>query len=270
MQKSEAGEERRTMVSYHVCINGIWVDAYYSQNTVNTVFLPLLQRLTALQQKKERRILVMLAAPPGCGKTTMAGFLEKLSREQKGLTPVQVIGMDGFHRRQEYLQSHYVERDGMRVPMVQIKGAPVTFDLQKLTDSVRKVASGGTCGWPVYDRMLHNPVEDALTVDGKIILLEGNYLLLDEEGWRELSSYSDYTISVTANASVLRSRLIARKKQTGVEKEAAVRFVDYSDMTNVYLCLRKTKKADLSLRLDDEGEYQVIDSLTYEAAAVSI
>ena len=199
---------------------------------------------------------MLLAAPPGAGKSTLASFLERLSRERAGLCPVQAVGMDGFHRWQEYLLTHTTERDGKTIRMVEIKGAPVTFDLEKLLSAVRRVASGETCGWPVYDRLLHNPVEDALTVDGEIVLLEGNYLLLDEDGWRDLAVYADYTVSVSAGENLLRDRLIDRKLHTGVDEDAAVRFVDFSDMPNVRLCLAKSVPADLRLRLDDLGDYQ--------------
>ena len=245
------------MIEHSVMINGIMVNAEYSEQYVNGIFVPLLKQLTKLQQKKGRRILVMLAAPPGAGKTTLLTFLEKLSRERGDIGAIQIIGMDGFHRRQEYLQSHYVQRDDTQVAMVDIKGAPVTFDLEKLTESIRKVAAGEVCGWPVYDRMLHNPVEDAIKVDGSIILLEGNYLLLDKDGWRNLSAFADYTISIRAEEEFLRERLIDRKKKTGVNEEAAVRFVDYSDMPNARLCLGKTKPADLILTIDTSGDYHI-------------
>ena len=242
-------EQAAGMIEHRVSVNGIDVAAYYSAREVNDILLPLLKRLTALQKKKGARILVMLAAPPGCGKTTLVSFLEMLSRQDQELEPVQGIGMDGFHRRQDYLLSHFAERDGKQISMVEIKGAPVTFDLERLTDSVKRVAAGENCGWPLYDRMLHNPVEDAMRVDGKIILLEGNYLLLDEDGWRDLSAYADYTVSIAAEEPLLRARLISRRIKTGVEAEAAARFVDFSDMPNVRLCLEKTMRADLTLRL---------------------
>lgn len=245
------------MAEYAVTINGIPVTARYSRRAIREIFLPLLQRLTSLWRQKNRRILALLAAPPGCGKTTLASFLETLSRERAEVSPLQVIGMDGFHRRQEYLKTHFVQRDGKRVSMAEVKGAPATFDLPRLTDRIRRVAAGEACGWPVYDRLLHNPVEDALTVDGNIVLLEGNYLLLDEDGWRELSALADYTVSVTAGEALLRARLIDRKIKTGVEEEKAVRFVDFSDMPNLRLCLEKTGAADLSLFLDDTGDYYV-------------
>ena len=144
-----------------------------------------------------------------------------------------------------------------QVAMVDIKGAPVTFDLERLTSSVKKVAAGETCGWPVYDRLLHNPVEDAIQVNSSIVLLEGNYLLLDEDGWRDLSAYADYTISIRAEEDFLRSRLIDRKMKTGVDEKKAVRFVNYSDMPNVRICLEKTKTADLQLTIDASGNYHV-------------
>ena len=225
------------MTEHHILINGIEVAARYSDRAVNEIFVPLLEKLTRMQHAAGRRILVLLAAPPGAGKSTLASFLERLSRERAGLCPVQAVGMDGFHRRQEYLLSHTAEREGKTIRMVEIKGAPVTFDLEKLLSALRRVAAGEVCGWPVYDRLLHNPVEDALTVDGEIVLLEGNYLLLDEEGWRDLAAYADYTVSVSAGEELLRDRLIDRKIHTGVAEDAAVRFVDFSDMPNVRLCL---------------------------------
>ncbi len=98
---------------------------------------------------------------------------------------------------------------------------------------------------------MHNPVENAIRVDGDIVLLEGNYLLLDENGWRDLSSYADYMISIRADEGLLRKRLIDRGIKTGVPEEAAVRFVDFSDMQNVRLCLGKTKPANLELVIGD-------------------
>ena len=250
------------MTEYTVQINGIKVSARYSERAVHEIFVPLLEKLTAMQRAAGRRILVMLAAPPGAGKSTLVSFLEKLSRERPGLCPVQAVGMDGFHRRQEYLLTHSTVRDGREIRMVEIKGAPVTFDLEKLASAIRRVRSGETCGWPVYDRLLHNPVEDAVTVDGDIVLLEGNYLLLDEEGWRDLSAYADYMVSVSAGETLLRKRLIERKILTGVAEDAAVRFVDFSDMPNVRLCLEKSRPADLRLQVGEDGDYRIISPLS--------
>ena len=246
------------MINYQETINGIGVDASYSEQAADGIFLPLLRNLTKLQKEKGRRILVMLAAPPGAGKSTLLSFLEHLTHEYDDLGNIQTIGMDGFHRRQEYLVSHTVQRDGEEIPMVKIKGAPVTFDLDHLTESVKMVAAGKICGWPVYNRLLHNPTENAVTVSGEIVILEGNYLLLKETGWIELRNYADYTISVSAEEDFLRERLIGRRIKTGVDPEAAARFVDFSDMPNVRLCLQKTAAADLQLQIDFAGDYHIV------------
>ena len=244
------------MIHHSVTINGIETNAVYSGQAVNGIFLPLLRKLKAMQEEKGKRLLVMLAAPPGAGKSTLLSFLERLSREEN-TGRLQTIGMDGFHRRQEYLLSHSAQRDGRTVSMVEIKGAPITFDLEKLREAVARIAAGEVCGWPVYDRMLHNPKENAVTVDGDIVLLEGNYLLLDEDGWRGLAAFADYTVFVSAEEALLRSRLIERRMKTGAEKSAAVRFVDFSDMPNARLCLRKSMPADLELSIGAEGDYTV-------------
>ena len=243
------------MITHTVKINGIEVAARYSDRAVNGIFVPLLRELTAMQQKAGRRILVMLAAPPGAGKSTLLSFLHRLAEETDGVSPIQVIGMDGFHRRQEYLLSHDTDRDGKKIRMVEVKGAPETFDLEALSGRVKSLAAGEVTGWPVYDRLLHNPVEDAVRVDGDIVILEGNYLLLDMDGWRDLASFANYTISVRADAEMLRERLIDRRMKTGVARNESIRFVDFSDMPNVKLCLTRSLPADLQLEIDRRGDY---------------
>ncbi len=223
------------MMDYRVRINGIDVRAEYTDRAVHEIFLPLLKKLTDMRNEKGERLLVMLAAPPGAGKSTLLSFLEKLSRDHEDLCAVQAVGMDGFHRRQEYLLSHETEVDGTMMPMVRIKGAPATFDLEGLTAKIRQVADGDTCAWPTYDRHLHNPIEDAISVTGDIVVLEGNYLLLDEEGWKELHKMADYTIFLRADEDMLRNRLVDRKEASGNAREKAEEFVDFSDMRNVRL-----------------------------------
>lgn len=242
-------------MNYQVEINGINVDAVYSENSLNNIFYPLLSRLTAMQKEAGKRILVMLAAPPGAGKSTLCQFLAYLAGQNPEYTPITTIGMDGFHRYQDYLLSHTTMRDGEEIPMVKIKGAPITFDLERLEASIKEVASGQLCSWPEYNRLTHNPKEDAIKVSGDIVLLEGNYLLLSEDGWDNLSNYADYTIKISANPMTLFDRLVDRKVKSGNTLEDAAAFVNYSDMVNVNTCLTKSKKAMLNLEMLSTGEY---------------
>lgn len=240
---------------YQTTINGLPVTAQYSEASIETIYLPLLNHLTRLQKEKHRRILVMLAAPPAAGKSTTADFLEHLSQTTEGLTPITVIGMDGFHRYQDYLLTHTIMRDGKEITMVDVKGTPETFDLPKLTHAINRVAAGDICGWPTYDRTLHNPTEDAIQVTGDIVLLEGNYLLLDQPGWRDLKQYADYTIRIDAVEEDLKNRLVERKLATGVAREKAEAFVEFSDLYNARLVLTGSMPADLILTMDAAGEY---------------
>lgn len=239
-------------------INNMPVTAEYREEDVQTIFLPLVKKLTEMQKEKGSRLFVMLAAPPAAGKSTLCRFLSRLSETTPGLSRISAIGMDGFHRYMSYLTTHKTVRDGEEIMMVKIKGSPVSFDLPRLTQYIRETATGDRVLWPDFDRMKKDPVEDAIRMDGEIILLEGNYLLLEEPGWDELSSYADYTIKITADPDFLRERLIRRKHATGASMEETVAFVEYSDMANVRLCLSKTKNADFELRLRNDGSYETV------------
>lgn len=242
-------------MNYQVDINGIFVDATFTEENIQGIFIPFLQKLAKLQEEKQKRILVMFAAPPGCGKTTLLHFLQKLSSETEGLKPVTIIGMDGFHRYQEYLLNHTTIREGKEIPMVQIKGAPITFDLEKLTDAVRKVAAGEKVSWPEYNRMTHNPQENAIQVEGDIVLLEGNYLLLEEEGWKNLCQYADLTVKLVADLEHLRKRLVERQYKSGKTYEDAVAFVEYSDLYNAKICLEHSLGADLEWKVKEDNSF---------------
>ena len=243
------------MVEFRININGIEVNAKYKDRNIQNIFIPLLHNLTNLYKKYNRRILAFLAAPPGAGKSTLAEYLAKLSQELPDIEEIQAIGMDGFHRKQEYLLTHTTIRDGKEIKMVDVKGTPETFDLEKLENAIKGISSGKTCAWPVYDRILHNPVEDAITIEKNIILLEGNYLLLDIDGWDRLSSYSDYTMKILAPLPMIRKKLIDRRTASGHSPETADEFVDYSDMYNARLCMEHYKKADLTLHLNTDGSF---------------
>ena len=233
--------------------SGMAGEAVFSDGDIEQILMPLLRRLTALRREKGRRVLAMLAAPPAAGKSTLAAVLGMLSRREPELYPLTVLSMDGFHRRQAWLLSHTVERDGRAVPMAKIKGAPQTFDLKALTERIARVAAGEECLWPRYDRQLHDPVEDAIRVTGEVVLLEGNYLLLDAEGWRALRAYADYTIFISAEPSFLRERLLRRHMAGGKSPADAAEIIDGSDMVNADLCLRRSAPADLTLCVDREG-----------------
>ena len=235
-------------------VNGFEVSARYDEDAVNELFLPMLRTLTRMQREKGKRLVAFLAAPPAVGKSTLGAFLEMLSRQQAEITPLQVLGMDGFHHHQDYILSHTVIRNGEAVPMKSVKGAPESFDLEKLAGMLKRVRSEDL-KWPFYDRRLHDVVEDVIPVSGDILLVEGNWLLLDEPGWNALTC--DFSLFIGAEESQLKDRLVARKMRGGLSREDAEAFYDACDGPNIRRCMAKRKKADLNLTLLGDGCYRV-------------
>lgn len=235
-------------------INGFQVEAVYDDAAVQGIFLPLLTHLAQLHRKHNRRIVAFIAAPPATGKSTLAVFLQEIAAGLSDMPQVQAIGMDGFHYPQEYIASHSVWRDGQEMPMQRVKGAPESFDVEKLRAALEKLRAEDVL-WPVYDRRLHDVVENAVHVTAPIVLVEGNYLLLDAPIWRELPH--DYAVFIAAEESQLRERLLGRKMRGGATKEEALSHYKTTDGPNVRLCLQKRLPADLQLRMTGDGAFEI-------------
>ena len=200
-------------------VNGFEMTAVYNEDTIQKVFLPLLKQLQQLQKEKKERIIVFMAAPPAVGKTTLCEFLEYLSKQDQEFTDIQALGLDGFHYHSDYINSHDAIVLGEKVPMKQVKGCPETYDTEKLRQKLEKIKIEDIL-WPIYDRNLHDVVEDQIKVTKDIILIEGNWLLLKQEPWKSMQQYSDYKILILAEEEMLKERLISRrKKEVSQEKK---------------------------------------------------
>lgn len=234
-------------------INGFAVEAHFDDESVQSIFLPLLRELSFRQKQLGRRMIVLLAAPPGAGKSTLAAFLEQFSRSEPTLTPIQALGMDGFHFHQDYILSHTALRGNTEIPMQQIKGAPESFDVKKLWLALENAQSENLL-WPYYDRRLHDVVEDAVSVSADILLIEGNWLLLDQPDWRMLAA--DFRIFIDAEEELLYERLILRKMRGGSSPEESEAHYLRTDGPNIRLCRKKRLKADLLLSMIGDGQYE--------------
>ena len=236
-------------------INGFTYPARYTEENIKELFVPFLRRLTALRKRAGRRIIAFVAAPPAVGKSTLAAFLEKLSQEREGLRPIQAIGLDGFHYHSDYLKNHTVERDGKPVLMQSVKGCPETFDVRHFTEKLRELKRSDTL-WPVYDRKQHDVREDALRVTGDIILIEGNWLLLEDAPWKAARELADATLFLRADAKNLKERLIGRKMKGGATRESATAFYEASDGPNVARVLRDSVAAEETWTMLADGSFQ--------------
>ena len=240
-------------------VNGFDIEAHFSQENIDELFMPLLRMLSDMQKAKRQRLIVYLAAPPGTGKTTLSIFLEWLSgsyleKPSNSIKKIQALSIDGFHYPQAYIKNRNIVRDGKTMPMQSVKGSPETFDLKKLSNCI-KLLQTQDIKWPIYDRNLHDIVDDAVLITEDIVLIEGNWLLLDDTGWRELKTFCDYSIFIVAKENMLKQRLIQRKILGGQNAKMATDFYNQSDCVNVTRALNSRLTSDYELMLSQDGKY---------------
>ena len=240
--------------TYNMEVNGLKQEVRFSAAAVEEIFMPLLHELTDLKLTLDRKVVAYLVAPPGSGKSTVAQFLEWLSRERNEVDNIRALGMDGFHYSAAYMNVTTVERDGEQILMRDIKGAPETFDVDTLIEKIRELRQEGT-DWNVYDRRIHDVLPDYMSVEDDIILLEGNYLLLDEPAWTNVRVLADYSIFIDADADLLKERIIGRKMMGGSSREDAEKFFTYSDARNIERVLKNSARADETWKLLADGDF---------------
>ncbi|POP46221.1 nucleoside/nucleotide kinase family protein [Superficieibacter electus] len=228
-------------------VNGLQTEVDYAESDIETVHKPLLRRLENIRSTSPYpRTIIFLSAPPGTGKSTLTTFWETLSREDPTLLALQTLPMDGFHHYNRWL-----DETGLRP----FKGAPETFDVEKLAQNLRQIREGEGC-WPQYDRQKHDPEEAAIQVTAPIVIVEGNWLLLDDERWHALREFCDFSIFIKAPPDVLRQRLIHRKIAGGLSAQEAQAFYLRTDGPNVERVLTGSLPADLTLEMTPEGGYR--------------
>jgi len=138
--------------------------------------------------------------------------------------------MDGFHLSNNALN---------RLGLLMVKGAPETFDVDGFVGLLERVRGdpSTTVRWPGFDRAREETVPDAIAITPatRLVVIEGNYLLLDCPGWREVRRLLNEVWYVDAPRAVLRERLLARALAGGRTEAAAVSHVDGSDLRNAEL-----------------------------------
>lgn len=201
-------------------------------------FDDLLHRAAALA-RPGRRALLGIAGSPGAGKTTLA---ERLSRalNSDGEPWVAHVPMDGFH-----LADVELDRLGRR----NRKGAPDTFDAAgyaALLERLRRDEDGVVYA-PGFERTLEQPVAGAIPVppSARLIVTEGNYLLVDEGPWPRVRSRLDEVWFCDLDETERVRRLIARHEEFGKGYDAAVAWVLGTDQRNAESVAASRRRADL-------------------------
>lgn len=236
---------------------GLSIEATYTQKELKETFYPLLDKFIECREKKSERVIIYLVAPPGAGKTTLSLLLEKIFDFKKTSYTFQVLPMDGFHHTNDYLMRHYKTVNGRSRLLKDFKGVPDTFDLEGLKRAIRALKKDKGIKWPIYSRALHDVADETLTVDADILLVEGNYLLLNQNGWGDLAAYADYTIMLSAPIELLKKRIIERKLQGGYLKPDALAHYNRVDLPNHHLVTNHSIKADLEIILNEQQEWVI-------------
>ena len=190
------------------------------------------------------RVLIGLTGAPGAGKSTLAADLARALTAHLGAEAVAVVPMDGFH-----LADVTLDALGLR----DRKGAPETFDADGYAALLGRLRAGGSrpIYAPGFERDLEQPLAAAVLVpsSARVVLTEGNYLLLEDPRWHAVADALDETWFVETDDAVRRERLLARHVAFGKSPQAARAWVDRVDEPNADLVAATRARADLVVRL---------------------
>ncbi|MEW7009061.1 hypothetical protein [Lentilitoribacter sp. EG35] len=185
--------------------------------------------------KDKQRFIVGIAGPPASGKSTLAESL------CQNINNSVVVPMDGFH-----LPNDVLEQRGM----LERKGAHFTFDAEGFIQLVSQIRNTEKLvEVPEFDRSQDEVVFNKLTVssENKIVIIEGNYLLLDEEPWSALKSMFDVSICISPQLEEIKRRLLMRWLDHGYSESDALRKVQSNDLPNAQYILEHSSTSDIML-----------------------
>ena len=186
------------------------------------------------------RALLGICGAPGSGKSTLAAGLVASIGEAAVVVP-----LDGFHLHDDELAR--LGRSGH-------KGAPDTFDVAGYAALLRRLRTEteDTVYAPEFDRSRELSVAGAIAVrpEHRLVVTEGNYLLHDGPGWRDLLPLLDEVWFVQADESLRLRRLVQRHVDHGKSADEAHRWATASDQANAELVARTRPAADLLVEID--------------------
>ncbi|WP_461188070.1 nucleoside/nucleotide kinase family protein [Arthrobacter sp. Z4-13] len=182
-----------------------------------------------------RRTLLGIAGAPGSGKSTFAAWLQ----QQFGPGQAVVVPMDGFHLGNAII-------DG--TPLRQRKGAIDTFDAGGYLSLLRRLVRRDepVVYAPEFRRTLDEPVAASIRIPAEVplVITEGNYLLMEQEPWKDIRAQLDEVWFVDTPHALRMSRLVERHVAYGMEPAAAKAWATGPDEANAVLIHATRPAAD--------------------------
>lgn len=193
----------------------------------------LVARIIDVPQRGARK-LIGLAGPPASGKSTLAA---QIAAE---IPDARVVPMDGFHLSNDILQAR---------GLLPRKGAPQTFDAKAFVALVSRLGDAGEVPYPTFDRGRDAVIADGGRIPARCgtIIIEGNYLFLDQQPWSNLRCAFDLTVSLDVPIGTLRERLLQRWRDQGLPEEAAIARAQGNDIPNAETVIVGSAQADISV-----------------------
>ena len=194
----------------------------------------LAEIIETMRERSDHRKLIAIAGPPGSGKTTLAKtFSDRLAH-------CSYLSMDGFH-----LDNRILIQKGLR----ERKGAPETFDVNGFMHLLKRLKRKEEVYVPDFDRQTERTINCAYPIPNHhdLVIVEGNYLLLDEPVWRDLDDYWDLAVFVQIHLETIKTRLMQRWKALGFDEAKAARWIESNDIPNAERVLKNRVPEDVIL-----------------------
>ncbi|MGO4236995.1 nucleoside/nucleotide kinase family protein [Pseudarthrobacter sp. YAF2] len=195
------------------------------------------QALEALRRRLApgTRTILGIAGAPGSGKSTFAVWL----REQFSPGTAVVVPMDGFHLGNAIIEG---------TPPRERKGAIDTFDGGGYLSLLRRLArrDEAVVYAPEFRRTLDEPVAASIAVpaDVPLVITEGNYLLAEQEPWKEVRAQLDEVWFLETPPALRLQRLVDRHVSFGMDRAAAAAWATGPDEANARLIQAGRSEAD--------------------------
>ena len=198
----------------------------------------LIKLLDNLKNDLKNRYFIALSGPPASGKSTIS---EKLVKDLtlKGHNS-SILQMDGFHYDDQILKQK---------SLLLKKGAPETFDVMGFLNFLFRLQNENEVAIPIFDRSLELSRSSAVIIskETRVVIVEGNYILLKTHPWRELHKFFNSTIMINTKHEILEKRLIERWRNFNIPEEEIKQKVFENDLPNGVNVYKNSILADFNL-----------------------